>query len=129
MKIKYDANNSVGDLSILETNKTTVEYNGRTYTYVGKTKEHLATTTRIHTLLACFIMTLASCLVIPCFFKSFRETFKIAGNELLSGQEIIEHYALHPETFSENQQNKESKDNDLFKIGKEASDTHWTNID
>jgi hypothetical protein len=101
MKIIFSENNVEG-VSPPKTNSTKkINHNGVEYTYVGKSKEDPAITTRVKAFFECFFMTLGSCLVIPCFFKDFRKTFKNAGRELLSGQETVKYYVNsrnHPNT-------------------------------
>ncbi|WP_068466641.1 hypothetical protein [Candidatus Protochlamydia phocaeensis] len=102
MKIKFLQNNIEGITSTPKATPQKINHNGIEYTYVGKSKESPAMTTRVKALFECFIMTLGSCLVIPCFFKGFRKTFKNAGRELLSGQEIVKYYAINPHVFTQN---------------------------
>lgn len=122
MKIQFEENNSK---EITPTKKLTpkkVNYNGQEYTYVGKSKEDPSVTTRVKALFECFGMTLASCLVIPCFFKEFRKTFKNARNELLSGQEIVKHYVINPTVFAQNKEKTpKPTDEESFQRGLEES--------
>ena len=124
MRIKFLENNVEG---ITPTEKTTpkkINYEGRDYTYIGKSKEVPASITRVKAFFECFIMTLGSCLVIPCFFKGFRKTFKNAGRELLSGQEIVKYYAINPDVFTQNDKQPSiltATAEELFKKGLEDS--------
>jgi hypothetical protein len=106
MKIKFEENNS---REISQTKKSTPEkinYNGIDYTYVGTSRENATGRTRVKALFECAIMTLVSCLVIPCFFEGFSKTFKNARKELLSGQEIVKHYVINPDIFTQKKSNR-----------------------
>lgn len=124
MKIIFLENNVEG---ITRTEKATtkkINHGGRDYTYVGKSKEDPATITRVKAFFECFVMTLGGCLVIPCFFKGFRKTFKNAGRELLSGQEIVKYYVINPHVFSQNDKKTSiltATAEEIFKKGLEDS--------
>jgi hypothetical protein len=102
MKIKYLENNLEGISQPKNDSTKKINRSGVEYTYVGKSKEEPALTTRVKALFECFFMTLGSCLVVPCFFKDFRKTFKNAGRELLSGQETVKYYVMNPQVFTKN---------------------------
>lgn len=100
MKIKFEEFDNPQILNRKTSpNPKTLQYKGKKYTYIGKTKENAGLLNRGKSLLECFLMTLAAGLVVPFFFKGFRKTYKIAGSELISGQETIKHYVLKPGVF------------------------------
>jgi len=78
----------------------TKEHNGRIYTYKGKTKDEASNLTRVKAFFECALLTLAGCLIVPCFFEGFRKNFKISANELVSGQETVQHYVLNTQPFT-----------------------------
>lgn len=100
LKIKTYVNNNNDLKNIITQQKNKiVQFKGKEYTYVGKSKEDPSKLTRVLGLGEVFAMTLTGCLIIPCFSKTFRKTFKHAWNELCSGQSIIKHYVENINVF------------------------------
>jgi hypothetical protein len=117
MKLNFYINNDSGIPQSKKSTPKKFNFNGNDFTYVGKSKENPAITTRVKALFECFIGILGSCLVIPCFFKGFRKNFKNAGRELLSGQELVKYYVLNPHVFDKKSSIVNLTEEELFNKG------------